>query len=33
MKGEITVYNVSTPESPIYTLSVIHHTRREGGDP
>ena len=26
MKAEITVYEISTPESPIYTLSVMHHT-------
>ena len=31
MKGEITVYDVSTPESPIYTLSVnASHRRKEG---
>lgn len=26
MEAEITVYAVSSPESPIYTLSVMHHT-------
>lgn len=31
MKGEITVYDVSTPESPIYTLSVMHHTAERRG--
>ena len=31
MKGEITVYDVSTPESPIYTLSVMLHTAERRG--
>lgn len=26
MKAEITVYAVASPDSPIYTISVMHHT-------
>ena len=31
MEAEITVYAVSSPESPIYTLSVMHHTAERRG--
>ena len=31
MKAEITVSAVSSPESPIYTLSVMHHTAERRG--
>ncbi len=33
MKAEITLYEISTPETPIYTLSLMHHTaERRGSD-
>lgn len=31
MEAQITVYDVSAPESPIYTLSVMHHTAERRG--
>lgn len=31
MEARITVYDVSAPESPIYTLSVMHHTAERRG--
>lgn len=32
MTAEITVYNISSPESPVYTLSVMHHVAERRGD-
>lgn len=31
MKAEITVYEISSPESPVYTLSVMHHIAERRG--
>lgn len=31
MEALITVYDVSAPESPVYTLSVMHHTAERRG--
>lgn len=31
MEARITVYDVSAPESPIYTLSVMHHSAERRG--
>ena len=31
MEADITVYEISAPESPIYTLSVMHHTAERRG--
>ena len=31
MEAQITVYEVSAPESPIYTLSVMHHAAERRG--
>ena len=31
MEAVITVYDVSAPESPVYTLSVMHHTAERRG--
>ena len=31
MKAQITVYDVSAPERPIYTISVMHHTAERRG--
>ena len=31
MEAQITVYDLSAPEMPIYTISVMHHTAERGG--
>lgn len=31
MKAEIRVYEATTPQSPIYTLSLLHHTAQRRG--
>ena len=32
MEAQITVYDLSAPEMPIYTISVMHHTAERRGD-